>query len=156
EGPRLLISLTDGSRITASDVKLESEERLMAKAVFGATLELPIAEVMAIRPLGGRAVYLSDLAPAEYEHQPYHAGSWELKADRNVLGEPLRLDGKEYPKGLGLHSRSIVTYDLSGNYESFRATVGVDDAAGSGGSVIFAVEVDGKPVFQSKPQTAKH
>ena len=110
---------------------------------------------MSIRCLGGRAVYLSDLKPASYQHQPYLAGEWELKPDRNVLGEPLRLDGQEYPKGLGMHSQSIVSYDLNGKFQTFRATAGVDDAAQTGGSVVFAVEVDGKPVFQSEPQTAK-
>ncbi len=155
QGLSILLSLTDGSQITATDVALGNDDRLTAKAVFGAALDLPISAIVSIRCLGGRAVYVSDLQPASYEHQPYLAGKWELKRDLNVLGESLRLDGQEYPKGLGMHSRSVVSYDLNGEFQTFRATVGVDDAAQTGGSVVFAVEVDGKQVFQSEPQTAR-
>lgn len=155
KGAKLLLSLTDGSQITASSLRMESDERLIAQAVFGATLDLPLSAVRAIRPLSGRAVYLSDLKPAKYEHQPFLAGDWKLQADRNVLGVSLRLDGREYPKGIGLHSQSMATYNLGGEYETFRATVGLDDAAKTGGSVVFVVEVDGQEAFRSKPQTAK-
>lgn len=156
EGTKLLISLTDGSRITASSLQLENEDELTINAVFGATLDLPLSALRSIRPLSGRAIYLSDLEPAKYEHRPYLAGEWELKADRNVLGEPLRLDSKEYPKGLGMHSQSQVTYNLNGEYETFHATIGLDDAAKNGGNAVFVVEVDGKEVFRSQPQTAKN
>ncbi len=153
-GPSMLLSLTDGSQITVTDLKRAGEDRLAAKAAFGAPLDLPISAVVSIRCLGGRAVYLSDLEPARYEQQPYLAGHWDLKPDRNVLGEPLRLDGREYPKGLGMHSRSAVSYDLDGKFQTFRATAGVDDAAQAGGSVVFKVDVDGKQIFQKGPQTA--
>jgi hypothetical protein len=153
-GPAMLLTLTDGSIVTVTDPKLETEDRLTARALFGAELDLPLSAVMSIRFLGGRAVYLSDLTPGEYKHKPYLAGPWELKSDRNVLGEPLRLDGVEYPKGLGMHSQSKATYDLDGEYQLFRATIGVDDAAERNGSVVFVVEVDGKEVFRSEPQTA--
>ncbi len=129
KGPRMLLSLTDGSLLTATGVTLEAGNRLIAKAAFGADLDLPLSAVISIRVLGGRAVYLSDLKPARYEHKPFLAGAWELKSDRNVLGEPLRLDGREYPKGLGMHSQSAVSYDLNGEYQTFRGTVGLDDAA---------------------------
>ncbi len=156
KGPAMLLSLTDGSRITATDVGLADEDRLQLKAMFGAEMELPLAEVISIRCLGGRAVYMSDLAPVDYEHKPYLAGKWDLKTDRNVRGEPLSLDGVEYPKGVGMHSQSSVSYDLKGEYQTFRATVGVDDAAENQGSVVFVVEVDGQEKYKSEPQTARH
>ncbi|MCA9068385.1 MAG: NPCBM/NEW2 domain-containing protein [Planctomycetaceae bacterium] len=156
QGPKLLLSLTDGSQITANALSLENKEQLTVKATFGSTLDLPLSALRTVRPLSGRVVYLSDLKPAKYEHHPYLAGDWALKTDRNVLGTPLQLDGREYPKGVGMHSQSRVTYNLNGEYETFRATVGVDDAAKTGGSVVFVVEVDGKEVFRSKPQTAKN
>ncbi len=155
EGPAMLLSLTDGSRLTVTELKLQSDGRLSAQAAFGAELDLPLSEVSAIRCLGGRAVYVSDLPPVDYKHTAYLAGTWELKTDKNVLGQPLRLDGVEYPKGLGMHSQSSASYDLAGKYQTFRARIGLDDAAGGRGSAVFAVEVDGKEVFRSEPQTAQ-
>ena len=43
--------------------------------------------------------------------------------------------------------------ELGGRYRRFMATTGIDDAARGKGSVQFAVEVDGKRVFTSKPTT---
>lgn len=156
DGPAMLLSLNDGSLMTVKSLKLEVGDQLAVKTAFGAELDLPISEVISIRCLGGRAVYLSDLTPSAYRHAPYLAGSWELKSDKNVLGEPLRLDGIECPKGLGMHSQSAVTYELAGKFQTFRATVGLDDAATGRGSAVFVVEVDGKEAFRSEPQTAKH
>jgi hypothetical protein len=155
EGPAMLLALVDGSRITATDVSLDGQDRLKLKALFGAEMELPLAAMVSMRCLGGRAVYLSDLDPAQYAHKPYLAGRWELKTDRNVRGEPLFLDGQEYPKGLGMHSQSQVSYDLKGEYQTFRAVIGVDDAAQGQGSVAFVVEVDGEEKYKSAPQTAR-
>ncbi len=155
-GPALLLSLIDGSQITVTEAQMKPENRLAVKAVFGAELELPLTAIIAIRGLGGRAVYLSDLTPTEYKHQPYLKDHWELKADKNVLGLPLRLGGEEFPKGLGLHSRSVVRYDLKGEYQSFQALAGIDSQTVSGGNVIFAVDVDGKTVLETQPQTARN
>ncbi len=108
-----------------------------------------------MRFLGGRVVYLSDLTPAEYRFTPYLSSKWKLHADRNVTGSPLRVRGNEYFKGLGMHSKSEVTYDLASKYRRFRATVGIDDEANGQGNVVFAVEVDGQRVFDSHPLTGK-
>jgi hypothetical protein len=155
QGAAVLFLLTDGSKITATDVSFDGQQRLKLKAAFGAEMDLPLSAVVSARCLGGRAVYLSDVSPTLYEHKPYLAGGWELSTDRNILGEPMHLDGQEFPKGLGMHSQSLVSYDLKGEYETFRATIGVDDSAGNQGSVVFVVEVDGQEQYRSEPQTAR-
>ncbi len=151
DGQQMLFSLIDGSRITAHQVALEANGTLRLKAAFGADLELPLTAVSAIRFLGGRTVYLSDLKPVEYRFTPYLSDNWDLRNDRNAAGGVLRLRGATFAKGLGTHSRCEITYDLNGAYRQFRASAGIDDMAGGRGSAIFAVQVDGKPVFTSEP-----
>ena len=146
EGPQMLISLTDGSHLAAGGVELASGV-LRMKAAYGANLEVPIEAVSAIRFLGGRAVYLSDLAPAEFHFTPYLGGQWPLQNDRNAAGGLLRLGGAEFPKGLGVHSKSEITYELGGAYRQFVSLAGIDDTAGPQGSAAFGVEVDGKRMF---------
>ena len=48
-----------------------------------------------------------------------------------------------------MHSRMAVTYPLKGSEQEFRATVGIDDLAGGGGSVRFGVDLDGERVWTS-------
>jgi hypothetical protein len=97
----------------------------------------------------GRAVYLSDLKPARFEFTPYlgEAGpAWPLVPDGSVANRDLRLAGSTYDKGVGLHSKSRVTYTLAGAYKRFEALVGLDGESGREGSVRVSVLVDGKPL----------
>ncbi len=157
-----LVSLRDGSRITL----LASKSRvagttLKAAHVSGVAWDIPLDAIFEMRVLRGRGVFLSDLAPIESRQTPFLPGAreWPLQRDRSVAGRPLRLCGREFPKGLGMHSRSRVTYDLAGKYRVFHAIVGLDDATVGAGTASCAVEVDGRRVFEesalSRPKGAK-
>jgi len=148
-GEGALLSLVDGSRFVVRDLKLSEPDRLSVRAQFGPHLEIPLAAVESLRFLGGCAEYLSDLPPAEYKFEPFFELDWPLVRDRSVSGSFLMLRGVEYPKGLGLHSRSSVTWRLDGKYRRLRATLGIDDASGGKGSALFEVLLDGKPAFRS-------
>jgi NPCBM/NEW2 domain-containing protein len=58
-------------------------------------------------------------------------------------GQPLRIDGTTYAKGLGTNSISDVKIYLGANCTSFTSTVGMDDEVGDG-TVTFSVVGDGK------------
>jgi hypothetical protein len=67
-------------------------------------------------------------------------------------GGPITLDGTRYRKGLGVHARSSVTYDLDGKCSRLQATAGIDDEVderGTGGSVVFQVIADGEEILDS-------
>ena len=98
--------------------------------------------LVAIQPLDGKAIYLSDLKPAAYKHIPYLSLSWPFVTNASVAGGPLRVGGKLYLKGLGMHSAARVTYDLDGSYRWLRSELAIDDAAENAGSVEFRVFVD--------------
>lgn len=149
DGPRVLLMLTNGSIITARDLQLQSKDRLELEAAFGPRLDVPLSAVVSLRFEGERIVPLSSLEPASYEFTPYVGGHWELRRDRSVSGGPLQVRGVEYPRGLGMHSRSRVSYNLGGQYRSFQAIAGIDDATAGEGSAVFAIEVDGRRVFTS-------
>jgi len=58
-------------------------------------------------------------------------------------GKPITLNGTVYASGLGTNAVSDVTLYLGGHCSRFTAVVGVDDEAGSSGSVTFSVVSDG-------------
>lgn len=64
-------------------------------------------------------------------------------------GRPLTVGGQVYPKGLGAHAPSRVTYFLAGNCTRFTAEVGVDDSQDTRGSVRFQVLADGRVVAET-------
>jgi hypothetical protein len=71
-----------------------------------------------------------------------------MQRDRAVDGRPLRSGGREFFKGLGMHSRSSVTFDLAGKYRSFITNVGLDDTTSGTGTVTCAIELDGRRAFE--------
>lgn len=147
-GLRMGLDLGGGERITGQWVAL-TPDLLTVKTEWGANVEVPVASLSRLEVKNGKLVYLSDLKPAELRLVPYLDGSFTLGKDVSAGGRPLRLSGKAFSRGLGTHSRSDVTYALDGGFQTFAATLGIDDAVGAAGSVIFRVYGDDKPLFES-------
>jgi len=147
-GLRMGLDLGGGEKITGQWISL-TPDVLTVKTEWGATVEVPVASLSRLEVKNGKLVYLSDLKPAEMRLVPYLDGSFSLGRDRSAGGRPLRLAGKQFARGLGSHSRSDVTYALDGGFQTFAATLGIDDAVGAAGSVIFRVFGDDKPLYES-------
>ncbi len=153
--PAAILTLTDGSRITIRAIKLDEAGMLSIDAAYGGAIQLPISSLTSILFLGDSKSYLSDRKEVEYQFTPFLSTMWQLRKDRAVDGGPLQIRGVEYMKGLGLHSQSRVRYRLDAGDRRFRAVVGIDDSANGEGSVKFAVELDGRKVFESAELTGK-
>jgi hypothetical protein len=136
--------LTDGSRLSLSAARQEGKV-LSGQTLIGVPVRIPIIELVSLDMRQGRAVYLSDLKPRQYDYTSYLGVKYPFVGDGSVAGRELRLAGSTYDKGLGLHSQGALTYDLGKGYRRFQAIVGLDDQTGRCGSVRIKVLVDGKP-----------
>ena len=76
-------------------------------------------------------------------------GWQKTRTDASIAGGPLRVAGRRYEKGLGTHAPGEIVYRLEKKHRLFKARVGVDDAGGPAGSVVFKVLLDGAEVFDS-------
>ena len=56
-------------------------------------------------------------------------GYGTVQIDKNIIGKPLRLDGKTFAGGIGTHANSVITYLLPPGLTRFRATAGPDTGA---------------------------
>ena len=59
------------------------------------------------------------------------------------------MGGQTFTKGIGVHSRTELTFALGGSYEKFVATIGLDDSIRPRGSVEFRVLGDGNVLYDS-------
>ncbi len=114
---------------------------------WGQELKLPAAEIQEVRLGGGGMIYLSDLAPSKVEETPFFGHRLPWRKNVSLLGEPLRISGRTYDRGLAVHSRCILTYDLGRRFSSFEALVGFDDAGKGKGRVECRVFADGKELY---------
>jgi hypothetical protein len=103
-------------------------------------------------------VYLSDLEPELAKWTPYFGATSELttrkgffapKQDRSLQPETLRLDEKEYSKGLSIHSRTKLVYRLPGRFRRFKAMIGIDDRVRPQGNVDLTILGDDRPLLQA-------
>ena len=149
--PRSLVAWTgwrDGARLLVAALVTEGNA-IRATLPDGTTWRAAAGELVFLQPLGGRAVYLSDLRPEAYRHVAYLKLAWPFFADRGAAGGLLRGGGSIHLKGLGMHSASRLTYLLSEPYRRFQAEAAVDDRTEGGGSVGFRVFVDGQMRYAS-------
>lgn len=122
----------------------------------GTTREVSVArKVKVLRSVRDGVNYLSDLpwsneengwGPVERDQENGEQGRGD--------GTPIKVGGKEYPKGIGAHAPSSITFDLAGKCTRMNAIAGVDDTQ-QNGSVKFMVIGDGKILFESPQVVTK-
>lgn len=139
------VALSDTTVLCGSIVSLNHSA--VEIDVAGTKALIPMASVLSIELANPNVAYLSALQPTSIKEVPFFNHIWKHRLDRNVAGNPLTLDGKEYARGIGCHTQTELTYDLGGRYNKFAAVIGIDDQARPRGSVQFIVLVDGKQVF---------
>ena len=77
-------------------------------------------------------------------------GNGTVARDKSFGGQALTIGGVKFAKGLGTLASSDVRYNLSGQYDVFTSSIGIDDEISSAkGSSIFQVWLDGVKVYQS-------
>jgi len=105
------------------------------------------ASVERIFIMGGQpakpTVHLSDL-----EALSLTSGWAKPGINRSIDGNPLRLNGREYAKGLGVHANSTAVYACKPAYQRFVAIAGLDDEINKSpeSSVVFECYIDDKLV----------
>lgn len=155
----LTVTLSNGSTFSGSLAR-SSETELTVDTSLGMPAAVRLADIARLDIHSDRVVYLSDLTPTKTLSEGILHRPWTARMDRSVSGGPLSIAGRVFKKGVGVHSRTALTYDLGGRFEKFVSTVGLDDAVRPRGSVVFRVSADGVVVFDSGTITgtdaAKH
>jgi hypothetical protein len=146
---RHVVELWDGTRLTCTALRTGPDGLEATDAAARCGIELD--RLKRLQVASDAYAYLSDLEPAAVELAPQLDVVWPPRMDASVTGGPLRLDGAAYARGIGMHVATRMAFDLGGDYGTFRARVGVDDAAGPGGCVVFSVLCDGREAARTDP-----
>jgi hypothetical protein len=144
--PRSTFGLPGGVALTGRWKALEATA-WKVETLWGQEVNLPATDVLDVRFRGGRVTYLSDLTPSKVEESPFFGRKFPWRRDVSLLGEPLKIGGRPFERGVAVHSRSSLTYDLNGRYATFEALVGFDDASMGKGRVDCRVFADGKEIY---------
>ncbi len=151
--PRHTVELACASALRAESLALQ--ESTLTARVGTAEYSIAAHRLSRVEVASDAYRYLSDMPPESIETEPYLDIAWPPRTDASVTGGPLRLDGATYQKGLGMHARTRMNFALDGAYDRFYATVGVDDAAGPEGSVVFRVLADDRELLSLEPMSGE-
>lgn len=131
-------------KITFTDVPKDEKAFLSECEVYGTTSSQS-PQYMA------ESTYLSDM---EWESATTFWG--EKGVDVSCQGNPIRVGGETYEKGLGFHADSEIVYNLDGKYSRFYAVAGIDDEVGGNiGDAIFQVFADEKLIYEKNLVTGQ-
>lgn len=147
KGVHAQLLLADGTRLTAAKIEFE-KQAIRGEAAAGFPFEVADERVISMSVLGGKATYLSDLKPKRVQVDPYLSVKWPPAMNRSVKGNPLTLATKRglstYDRGIGMHAKTTMEFDLAGRYRRFESIVGLDATTGKLGRVPVRILVDGK------------
>ena len=90
--------------------------------------------------------YLTQLVPLSADRSDHPP-----TANRSAGGNPLRMAGRRYNRGLGATTGSRVEYFLGKGYERFSGEVGIDEDTTTKGLARFEIHADGRLLFRSEP-----
>ncbi|MCH7870962.1 MAG: NPCBM/NEW2 domain-containing protein [Planctomycetes bacterium] len=148
------VELIDGSTFTGRIVRADGESIHIATSV-NATVVLDLDDIAALTITSDRVVHIGDLKTVTQKIEGILHRPWTPRFDRSAAGGPISLGGRVYERGLGVHSRTELTFAIDGAYETFVATIGIDDSVRPRGSVVFRVAGDGRILYDSGVVTGK-
>jgi hypothetical protein len=100
-----------------------------------------------LRLEGGRRVYLSETTPDQVVEEGAFGVVWPWSRDRNLDGSPLKLGGVRYDRGIVVHSKALLAWNLNGGYTRLRALVGIADIVADQGDCAASLIADGKELW---------
>ena len=121
---------SDGNELTAAAVA-RTPKGFTINTVSGVTIELDAAQVSKFDFAAGSVKFLSDLDPVALElsgtdPEPYQRDKNLDKRPIQIFLDPAAGKTETFPKGLTLKAKTMITFELKGQYKTFRAVAGVD------------------------------
>ena len=153
EPPYMTVTFRKSGRLTISDLSW-SGNVAEARLFDGGHVRIEGERIRRVDVAGGRWEWLSNHRPISFEHTPMLSLHWDYVNGRNVLGDPMTVAGETFEHGVGVHSRSSLTYDLKGAFGEFVTSFGIDDDSGPFADVSVFILVDGQKRFE-KPQVRR-
>lgn len=130
------VDLAGGDWLQMNSVGWDGEA-FRVELAAGATVRLAPGEIQRLDFSLGKIRFLSDEEPVQVSYTPLELAVAEefpeiaadlqrYRRDKTRAGRPLQVGGKEYTRGLWLHSGTTITYRLFRDFRRFRAIMDID------------------------------
>ena len=154
------VALADGSSVSCSKITYAPAGEVGGEAAFTATpvaadepVKLRLGQVVSIEQVNGPVVWLAGRTPTASEQTPFLDIQFPPRMNRTVQGKPIVFAGQSYPHGIGVHSRTVITWPIEDGDKRFRTRFAIDGPLPYA-NVTVRVLLDGKPAFEKQDVTA--
>jgi hypothetical protein len=141
------IGTESGDRISGSLIGLDHGSILLNTPA--AAVRIPLASITTIDFVNGRVTSLCDLKPTKVVQTPYFGRLIPYRVDQSLTGGPLILSDGPCNRGIAVHSRCVLEYELSGEADHFKTRLGFQQPDGMNGRVEARVLADGKVLYEN-------
>lgn len=137
--------ILDGREVDLTDFELTGLELDSSTDIFNSTLEPGGSTELNVTGIFEKGLPEVtdevDLGDVAYEiiHEPSWGGIFK---DQAYTDTPIIIEGNVYEKGLGFHSTSMITIQLDGKYDVFKAQAAISDQANLAGDAYFEFFLD--------------
>jgi NPCBM/NEW2 domain len=142
------LAFADGSHLTTTNLSYQIGQFKLDDPA-GKIITFDANTLHAVAIINGNATWLSDLQPAAYQLSTYFEQQWPYRINQNVLGDSLMVNGVVFDHGIGVHTGSKITFELSGKFQRLLFAPAMDDAAGPLGHAWVSITADGKELYHS-------
>jgi hypothetical protein len=142
----------DKNVLNAKAISLTSTSGVLIETTTGVKVEYPALNAIAKFDFSAGAMrYLSAMSPTKVDMTSADGLPPEVyRRDRSLDNDSIRIDKVPYTRGLAIHSRTVLTYDLAGQYKIFSALAGIDDCVEGENEVTLTISsnLNAKPLFK--------
>ena len=152
------VTSVSGDFLAAKSVSLDNE-KLQIESAWGQSLTVPLEQIQKIDLSGGRVQFLSDLESLEERFDGVDlegdllSGLTDKEQQKLLFGprrdttmerhSKIRLRGREYSRGLCIHSRTEISWALDQQFSSLDCIAGIDDEVAFNGLYKVGLKISG-------------
>ena len=150
------VQTVEGSEIYGALLQLDPSS-LRLRQSDRQELAIPISQVMQIHFELERIIPLTQRRPLKVDEGLPQSDwfPWTWRKDLNVLGQPLQIGARQFASGIGVHSRSYLTFTVEDGDRTLVGIAGIDassrppDEEPGIGCADFSIRVDGEKKFDA-------
>ncbi len=116
-------------------------------ATDSAAIEIPLDKLASLDVKNGRLTWLGDLKPAAVTQVPYFDRLMPYRVNQSLTGGPLFMADGPITKGIAVHTRCLLAYNVDGGFERLRAKVGFQLPEARAGQAAVRITGDGKVLW---------
>lgn len=149
-----LIRLIGGSQVPGV-VASDEASQVTIRLPWGEQVSISKEDLESVKTINARSVSLTEMIPESVTQVPFFNRILPYQVNRSFSGNDLQIGKQVFKKGLCVHAKTVLVYQLDQQFEKFNVTPGLQNGTGELGNVAVSIVADGKTLFENQEFTSQ-